>query len=142
MQGEFRAIAGGGRYNNLLKLISGGKVDLPALGFGMGDVVLLELLKARKLLPPFDAAVDVFVLIEDESLRLDSLLVIEQLRAAGKVVEYSLTPAKGDKQFKRALELKAKETVRLERGADGTVVARVKNLATREEKVCAPDALT
>ena len=50
-KGEFRAIAGGGRYDNLVKLISGGKVDLPALGFGMGDVVLLELLKARALLP-------------------------------------------------------------------------------------------
>ena len=135
VKGEFRAIAGGGRYNNLLKLISGGKVDLPALGFGMGDVVLLELLKARKLLPEFSANVDVFVLIEDESLRMESLGVIERLRAAGKVTEYSLTPAKGDKQFKRALELKAKETVRLERGADGTVVAKVKNLATREERV-------
>src|SRR5204863_1284268 len=37
-KGEFRAIAGGGRYDNLIKLISGGKVNLPALGFGMGDV--------------------------------------------------------------------------------------------------------
>ncbi len=60
-KGEFRAIAGGGRYDNLVKLISGGKVDLPALGFGMGDVVLLELLKARALLPKFDAALDAFV---------------------------------------------------------------------------------
>src|ERR1041384_6456370 len=76
VKGEFRAIAGGGRYNNLLKLISGGKVDLPALGFGMGDVVLLELLKARKLLPAFDATIDVYVLIEDESLRAESLGVI------------------------------------------------------------------
>jgi len=40
LQGEFRAIAGGGRYDNLVKLISGGKVNLPALGFGLGDVVL------------------------------------------------------------------------------------------------------
>src|SRR5688572_19419966 len=124
-KGEFRAIAGGGRYNNLLKLISEGKVDLPALGFGMGDVVLLELLKARKLLPAFDATVDVFVLIEDESLRAESLGLIEKLRFAGKVVEYSLTPAKGDKQFKRALELKAKRTVWLERGADGKLLGRV-----------------
>ena len=142
VQGEFRAIAGGGRYNNLLKLISGGKVDLPALGFGMGDVVLLELLKARRLLPPFDAAVDVFVFIEDESFRADSLKVIQQLRAAGNAVEYSLTPSKGDKQFKRALDLKARQTVRLERGADGTLSARVKNLATREERICAPDAIS
>jgi len=50
-KGEFRAVAGGGRYDNLVKLISGGKVNLPALGFGMGDVVLLEILKARGLLP-------------------------------------------------------------------------------------------
>ncbi len=67
-QGEFRAIAGGGRYDNLVKLISGGKVSLPALGFGLGDVVLLELLKARGLLPKFDASVEIFVLIEDEAL--------------------------------------------------------------------------
>ena len=116
-------------------------MDLPALGFGMGDVVLLELLKARKLLPEFSANVDVFVLIEDESLRADSLRVIQQLRAAGKVTEYSLTLAKGDKQFKRALELKAKQTVRLERGTDGALVAKVKNLTTREETVCAPEAI-
>jgi histidyl-tRNA synthetase len=76
-KGEFRAIAGGGRYDNLVKLISGGKVDLPALGFGMGDVVLLELLKARGLLPKFDAAMDVFVLIEDETLRAQSLKLIQ-----------------------------------------------------------------
>src|SRR5262245_15705942 len=50
-RGEFRAIAGGGRYDNLVKLISGGKGNLPALGFGMGDVVLLEVLNARGLLP-------------------------------------------------------------------------------------------
>ena len=141
VKGEFRAIAGGGRYNNLLKLISGGKVDLPALGFGMGDVVLLELLKSRKLLPEFSANVDTFVLIEDESLRGESLGVIQRLRESGQVVEFSLTPAKGDKQFKRALELKAKQTVRLERGTDGALVAKVKNLVTREEQVCAPEAL-
>src|SRR5207302_8161219 len=71
-QGEFRAIAGGGRYDNLVKLISGGKVNLPALGFGFGDVVLVELLKERGLLPKFDAGLDAFILIEDEALRPQS----------------------------------------------------------------------
>ena len=71
---------------------------------------------------------------EDETLRADSLNVVQQLREAGKAVDYSLTPAKGDKQFKRALELGAAHTVRLERGADGAVVAKVKNLKTREER--------
>ena len=89
-KGEFRAIAGGGRYDNLVKLISGGKVDLPALGFGMGDVVLLELLKARGLLPRFSTRLDAFCLIEDETLRAESLKLIQDLRAAGLAVDYSL----------------------------------------------------
>ncbi len=134
-KGEFRAIAGGGRYDNLVKLMSGGNVDLPALGFGMGDVVLLELLKARGLLPKFDAGVDVFCLIEDEALRLESLKLITDLRAAGKVVEYSFTPLKPDKQFKRAMELNAANTARLERTTEGALQVKVKNLKTREEKV-------
>src|SRR5205807_9097581 len=70
-KGEFRAIAGGGRYDKLVILMSANKVDLPALGFGMGDVVLLELLKARNLLPNFEGALDVFCLIEDETLRAE-----------------------------------------------------------------------
>ena len=132
-KGEFRAIAGGGRYDNLVKLMSGGKVDLPALGFGMGDVVLLELLKARGLLPKFDAGLDVFCLIEDESLRTESLKLIAQLRDAGCAVDYSFTPQKPDKQFKRALELGAARTAKLERSTDASLTVRVKNLRTRVE---------
>jgi histidyl-tRNA synthetase len=133
-KGEFRAIAGGGRYDHLVKLISGNRVDLPALGFGMGDVVLLELLQARGLLPKFDAALDVFCLIEDEALRETSLRLIQDLRTGGCAVDYSFTPTKPDKQFKRALELKARYTIRAERADGGTFQAKVKNLQTREEK--------
>ncbi len=130
-KGEFRAIAGGGRYNNLVKLISGGKVDLPALGFGMGDVVLLELLKARGLLPKFDSQMDVFVVIEDEALRAISLKLIYDLRAAGFAVEYSLTPAKADKQLKRAQELKVAHTIR----AESDAYVRIRKMSSRDEVV-------
>ena len=137
-QGELRAIAGGGRYDHLVKLISSGKEDLPALGFGMGDVVLLELLKARGLLPQFEAAVDVYVLIEDEALRHESLKLVQDLRSAGRVVEYSLTPARPDKQFKRAQELKAAHTSKLEKSPSGELVAKIRKLATREEESVSP----
>ena len=130
-KGEFRAIAGGGRYDNLVKLISGGKVNLPALGFGMGDVVLLELLKSRKLLPAFDTATDVFVMIEDESLRAASLKLIQDIRGAGFAVDFPLTAAKPDKQFKRAQELKATFTAKL----DNDAYVRIRNMKTREEIV-------
>ena len=130
-KGEFRAIAGGGRYDNLIKLLSNGKVNLPALGFGMGDVVLLELLKARGLLPKFDSNVDVFVLVEDEALRPQSLKLVQELRSGGFAVEYSLVPAKADKQFKRAQELKAAFTIKL----DNDAYARIRNSNTRTELV-------
>jgi len=133
-QGEFRAIAGGGRYDQLVRQVSEGKVDLPALGFGMGDVVLAELLKARGRVPRFAGAVEVAVLVEDESLRPESLRLVQQLRESGRSVEYSLTPMKSDKQFKRALELGASQTARVERGADGVLQVRWKDLKTREER--------
>ena len=133
-KGDFRAIAGGGRYDNLVKLISGDKVNLPALGFGMGDVVLLELLKARGLLPTLKPAVAVVCLIEDEALRGTSLRLIQSLREAGLTTDYSLTPAKADRQFKRAMELGARHTVRLENGPAQEPVVVVKTLATRAEQ--------
>ncbi len=140
-RGEFRAIAGGGRYDNLVKLISGDKVNLPALGFGMGDVVLLELLSARRLLPRFDPGLDAFCLIEDEALRPDTLKLIQLLRAAGLSADYPLTPAKPDKQFKRAQELQSRFTVRLARRPDGTIAARSRDLKTRQETECNVDAV-
>ena len=93
--------------------------------------MLLELLKARGLLPTFEAAVDAFVLIEDESVRLQSLGLVQKLRAAGKVTEYALTATKPDKQFKRAQELKATHTLKVE--SDSRV--KIRNLKTREERV-------
>lgn len=140
-KGDFRAIAGGGRYDNLVKLISGNRVDLPALGFGMGDVVLTELLKARGCLPTFETRLDAFCLIEDETLRSASLGYIHTLRAAGCRVDYPLTPLKSDKQFKRALELKAAWTVKLERTATAELAVRVKDLRTREEQVGSPEEM-
>lgn len=133
-KGEFRAIAGGGRYDQLVKLVSGGKVDMPALGFGMGDVVLTELLKERGKLPVAELGPDVFCLVEDEGLRGETVGVVQRLRDLGRWVEFSLAPLKSDKQFKRALELGAGHTLRLERGEAGLVV-KLKDLGTREEVV-------
>ncbi len=132
-KGEFRAIAGGGRYNNLVKLLSGGKVDLPGLGFGMGDVVLAELLKARGLLPKFGVKLSAFCLVVDETLRPATLGLIQTLRDAGLEVDYPLVPTKPDKQFKRAQELNARHLVTLERLVDQPIAVKVKTLKTRAE---------
>lgn len=134
-KGEFRAIAGGGRYDHLIKLMTHGKADMPAAGFGMGDVVLSELLRQRGLLPSSTLDLAVYLLIEDESIRATSLRLLQQLRDAGIPVDYSLVPLKSDKQFKRALDNRASYTVRLEKNQAGALISRIKNLALRTEEV-------
>ena len=133
-----RAIAGGGRYDNLIQLISSGKVNLPSLGFGMGDVVLRDLLEARSLLPAFDAGIDVYCIVAHEELRPETLRLVQDLRLAGLAADYSLTPAKPDKQFKRAQELKAGYVAQISRAETGEVLAKVKNLKTRQEVQVVP----
>lgn len=98
--GEFRAICGGGRYDNLLGAIGG--AALPALGFGMGDVVLTELLRARKLLPVTEPSVD-YWLTADEDVPLTKIMAeAAQLRAQGFSVEYALRHQTPSKQRKSA----------------------------------------
>jgi len=98
--GEYRAICGGGRYDNLLQALGG--VDMPALGFGMGDVVLGELLRARGLMPAGAQKLDFWVAPVAPSERLRALRVATALRGAGASAEYPLRDQALAKQLKAA----------------------------------------
>lgn len=79
-KGELRAICGGGRYDDLLKAIGG--TDLPALGFGMGDVVLGELLTERGLWPePQQDAVDFTIVAGNGAINTPYASVLRLARA-------------------------------------------------------------
>ena len=128
---KMRAICGGGRYNNLLKEFSG--VDIPACGFGMGDVVLGEILAEKGLVPPYEKSIDYFIVrVTDNELDL-TLKIARSLRNRGRRVEYNykLIPVK--KQMARASRVRSAKVLIL--GADeistGTVVE--KDLATGVE---------
>jgi histidyl-tRNA synthetase len=109
--GEFRAICGGGRYDTLLHSLGG--ADMPALGFGMGDVVLGELLKAKGLMKPVDASADYWI-AGDEEMPLERVMTeAARLRAAGHSVEYALRPQSLNKQKKAAQASGAREFVTL-----------------------------
>ena len=99
-QGTFRAICGGGRYDNLLAALGG--VDLPALGFGMGDVVLTELLRDRGLLPAPGPSAEVFLAAVTPEDRPFVLGLAHELRDSGFRVEYALVDQTVAKQFKLA----------------------------------------
>ncbi|GLC27369.1 histidine--tRNA ligase [Roseisolibacter agri] len=125
LRGEFRAICGGGRYDTLLNALGG--ADLPALGFGMGDVVLGELLKARGLMPSSDPVLDYWIAVEDQDLLPVAQSTASLLRRLGHSVEYPLREQALTKQLKAAVSAGAREAVILRRDAlagRGEVVLR------------------
>jgi histidyl-tRNA synthetase len=93
-QKSLRAIAGGGRYDGLL--------DLPALGFGMGDVVLSELLKERGAVPKASIELGAFLIAVGGDDLPTVLRLAHALRERGIAVEYGLRHAAVRKQLELA----------------------------------------
>ena len=114
--GEFRAICGGGRYDTLLQSLGG--ADLPALGFGMGDVVLGELLRSKGLMNATESRADYWVAGADDVPLERIMREAARLRAEGHSVEFALRAQTLSKQKKAAQASGAKEFVTLSN--DGT----------------------
>jgi histidyl-tRNA synthetase len=131
-RGELRAICGGGRYDDLLKRVGG--TDLPALGFGMGDVVLRELLSDRGLLPSTTRAVDWYLVAVSPDERAALLSLAHRLRDAGQSVEYGFKAGGVGKQFKAAAALGARRVAVLGPDEVAAGVVNVKEMETGEER--------
>ena len=145
LQGNLRAIAGGGRYDRLLSDLSDGDVDLPAVGFGVGDAVLLELLKecagandqeASAL--KADAPVQIYLVIASEDHRAKALGLAQQLRGEGWRVSYHLGEERVGKQFGAAETAGASLAVVI--GAEWPRL-KVKRLSDRLEEEMGEDVL-
>ncbi|HJW37631.1 MAG TPA: histidine--tRNA ligase [Candidatus Udaeobacter sp.] len=143
--GKLRAIAGGGRYDNLIAQLSDAAVSLPALGFAMGDVVLSELIneiaRAREAMQKAianDRKIDIYVVIAKEQRRADALTQIQQLRDRGYRVDYPLTPTKVARQFQAAEDAGA--SLALLYGDEWPNV-KIKNMATAEQELVPQDRL-
>jgi histidyl-tRNA synthetase len=142
-QKENRALAGGGRYDNLVSAISEGETDLPAAGFAIGDVtfsnLLHELDHTRKqiedaLLAPTGA----FIIVADETRRPEAIGLAHTLRERGIPADYCLQTVKVGRQFQQAEAVGARYAVVI--GQEWPQV-RVKILAERTEKILSKDDL-
>jgi histidyl-tRNA synthetase len=132
-QRALRAICGGGRYDDLLSRVGG--VDLPALGFGMGDVVLGELLRERGKVPEAPPSAEVFLVAATAEDRMAILKLAHALRDTGIRVEYSLAEEKVGRQLKLADARRARLAVVLgpeERARDAAVLKDLRSGAQRE----------
>jgi histidyl-tRNA synthetase len=143
--GKFRAIAGGGRYDNLVAQLSDGAVSMPALGFAMGDVVLGELIneitqacEAMKGVIADDNKIDIYVVIAKEQRRADAFAQIQQLRDRGYRIDYPLMPTKVARQFQTAEDLGARVALLF---GDEWPQVKIKNMGTGDQELVVCDEL-
>jgi len=138
-RGDLRALAGGGRYDDLVKKLGG--PDLPAVGFAIGDMTFSLLLEQRGLLPPLVSAPDVYCVIGGAAERLAAFREIHALRAAGFRVEYPLRDLAFGKQFKAAAESGARLALILGGDELARGVVKVRDLGQRSEVEVPRDAV-
>ena len=127
--GKLRAVAGGGRYDDLLKRLGG--EDLPAVGFGMGDAVLAELLREKKIAMPQATGAEIFIVAEAKEQAM-ALQITGQLRRSGFSVDFDPGAGKWGKQLEMAEAKGARWALLVGREvADGKL--GLKELASRKQ---------
>lgn len=127
-----RALAGGGRFDHLVGLL--GYSEVPAVGFGMGDVVLGDTLEEKGLLPPLVEAPDCFFVFGGESAQAAAMAEAAALRCLGYRVAYALRETGFGKQFKLAGQSGARFALIIgsEELQSGTI--RIRDLQSGEEQ--------
>lgn len=138
---SMRAVAGGGRYDTLVKTISDGAVDMPATGFAMGDYVIRNLIEEtthtamqmEAWLQGNAAGCQAYVIVPDEAMRGEALKLVTALRRAGIAVDLPLSNAKVAKQFQAAEKCGARFAVII--GEEFPRV-KIKILSSRNEEEC------
>jgi len=129
---ELRAICGGGRYDNLIKEIAG--VDLPCVGFGMGDVVLGELLRERGNHAESPGKLDAFLVAVGGEDVAPVLTLAAGLRDRGIAVEYALRNQPIRKQLELAAARGAPRAVIIGPDERKAKVAVVRDLKTGKQR--------
>ena len=128
-----RAICGGGRYDDLLRALGG--IDLPAVGFGMGDVVITELLRSRSGAPSTPSRLDVYLVAVTSSDVPEVLRLSHALRDIGIRVEYALKQQAVAKQLKIASVRGSRRAILIgpDERESGEVVVRNMDTGTEEQ---------
>lgn len=110
-EGKFRAVFGGGRYDNLLELFGAG--PLPSAGLGFGDVVIQEILLEKGLLPGLSRRIDFFLVPFSEEERVAAFRTVQRLRKQGFYSDLMLNPKKLKGALREGARLRAKRVVLL-----------------------------
>jgi histidyl-tRNA synthetase len=130
--GSLRSVCGGGRYDRLFEALGG--PSQPAVGFGMGDVVLGELLSDHGLLPEPARGVDDVVVPLADAQRAEATRIAARLRDQGRSVELALGSQRLKKALAHADRIGAARVVLVGEDEVRRGVARIRDLATGDER--------
>jgi histidyl-tRNA synthetase len=135
-----RALFGGGRYDDLAGLFTSQRI--PGIGFGQGDVTLMDFLETHGLLPAPRPEIDVAVIPVSEELSDAARSVATKLRNGGLRTSTPLELKKLGKELTRADKAGAQVVVIIgqEDWAAGNVTVR--NLLTKEQRQVAVDEVS
>ena len=141
VKGEFRALFGGGRYDNLVSAVGGDPI--PATGFAMGDVVISLVLKKYGLVPDGLGAspAQVLVIVFDEGTIYQSFKLAAELRSAGLNVACYPEASKLGKQFKYADRIGARAALVIGPDEVANNTVSVKDLRTGGQESVRREAL-
>ncbi len=133
--GEFRAILGGGRYDNLVADVGG--EPLPAMGFAMGDLVISLVLKKFAAFPPDLGATPAQVLVTlfDPTCLTSSFQVASSLRNAGIPTALYPEVSKLAKQFKYGDRMGMRLAIVIGPDEQAHNLAAMKDLKTGEQRL-------
>ncbi|MDR1498535.1 MAG: histidine--tRNA ligase [Puniceicoccales bacterium] len=131
--GDGRAIAGGGRYDALVEKLGG--PEMPATGFGMGDVTLKNLLESRALLPAADPILDYYAIILAPECRPSALADVFALRRSGLRVGYSFKEGKFQKLIQAAEQSGARKVLIYGGDELKAGIVKVRDTRTRAEQI-------
>ncbi len=108
---KHRAICGGGRYDSLLSTYGGKSV--PAVGFGFGDVVVLDVLRELERFPELSRTLDYTIIPFDNEQVGIALKIANELRSKGAIVDCNFSMKKMKKSLHEANESGAKFAILL-----------------------------
>ena len=131
---RFRAIGGGGRFDNLLQQFGGPAI--PATGFGIGDCILAILLEEKGILEEQLPArqLDYFVACADRQFSQKAIEIAAKLRRAGLSANFDYKSANLSKQLKQASAQNAKKCIIIGSEIENDQLI-IKNMANGEQEL-------
>jgi histidyl-tRNA synthetase len=138
-RGELRALCGGGRFDDLLGAAGG--EDLPAVGFGLGEAVLLELLEEKGRTPKAEFVCDVSVIPLSAADQIEAIRIATLLRSDGFRVDLWLKEQSLNRALKRAQQAKSHFAITISSVDRASELLDVRDLRTRERERIDPGDL-